>query len=145
MCIDANKGIDNATKEVIKRLNNLKSINQHLGLFDEYSNEKSKMTNDQFLIELQKTNELLKKKKEFPISKVLILNKIDLCANRFKLKWLQQEIQDLGKFDNVMFVSTETQYGISELKEYLHQNAVKKLWKYPSNVKTNLSLGDRLR
>ncbi len=47
--------------------------------------------------------------------KILVLNKMDLCTNKKKLRWLITEIEDLGKFDKIFHVSCETGYGIEEL------------------------------
>lgn len=47
------------------------------------------------------------------------MNKIDLCTNKRKLKWLISEIEDIGRFEKVFFTSAETGFGIDELMEEL--------------------------
>ena len=42
------------------------------------------------------------------IPSLLILNKIDLCTNKRKLRELQEELEDLGAFDKTFHISTET-------------------------------------
>lgn len=49
------------------------------------------------------------------MSSILILNKIDLCNHKRKLKELKDELIDLGNFDKVFYTSAETGYGINEL------------------------------
>ena len=46
------------------------------------------------------------------IPKILVMNKIDLCVNKRKLNWSKTELEDLGKFDKIFYVSCETGYGI---------------------------------
>lgn len=47
------------------------------------------------------------------------MNKMDLVTNRNKLLYLQNELEDIGSFDETFHVSTQTGYGIEKLKEYL--------------------------
>lgn len=70
------------------------------------------------------------------VSTILVLNKIDLVTNKRKLKALQDEIENLGKFDKVFHVSTVTGFGLEELKFYLASEASNRNWTYHPSVST---------
>jgi len=61
--------------------------------------------------------DILKLNGEITHPKILVVNKIDLCNNIRKLKWMISELEDLGKFDHIFYTSCETGYGIEDLKE----------------------------
>lgn len=47
------------------------------------------------------------------------MNKMDLCTNKKKLRWITAELEDLGKFDKIIHTSCVTGFGLDELKQYL--------------------------
>ena len=51
-----------------------------------------------------------------PVKKILVLNKMDVCFNKRKLKWIIAEMEDLTRFDQTFYISSITGYGIPELK-----------------------------
>jgi GTP-binding protein Era len=67
------------------------------------------------------------------------MNKIDLVINKRKLKKLQEELEDLGAFDKVFYVSCITNFGIESLKEYLKSQAIRRKWRYHPDLKSNQS------
>ncbi len=71
------------------------------------------------------------------LSSILIMNKIDLVENKRKLKTLQEELEDLGAFDKVFHVSCETGFGIDNLKNYLEREALRRPWKFHSDISSN--------
>lgn len=79
-----------------------------------------------------------------PISTVLVLNKIDLVTNKRKLKKLQEELESIGKFDKVFYISCETGYGIENLKGYLKQESFRRPWKYHPSVTSTLSETEKM-
>lgn len=50
---------------------------------------------------------------------ILVMNKVDLVTSKRRFKTLQAELEEIGKFDKVFYVSTQTGFGIDELKHYL--------------------------
>ena len=73
------------------------------------------------------------------IPAILVLNKVDLATNKRKLKQTQDELEMLGKFDKTFHISCNTGFGISQLKEYLQQETVRRPWKHHPSFKTTLS------
>jgi GTP-binding protein Era len=67
---------------------------------------------------------------------------MDLCTNKRKLRWLIGELEDLGKFDKIFYVSCNTGYGIEELKQFLEKEAVREAWQYHPSAKTTHSQAD---
>ena len=54
---------------------------------------------------------------------VLVMNKVDLVTNRRRFKTLQHELEEIGRFDKVFCVSSETGFGVDELKDYVMEQA----------------------
>jgi GTP-binding protein Era len=46
------------------------------------------------------------------VPKILVLNKMDLCFNKRKLRWLITELEDLTKFDKTFMISSLTGFGV---------------------------------
>ena len=64
------------------------------------------------------------------VSKLLVFNKMDQISNQRKVRELRGELEDLGDFDKVFFVSCSTGYGLVELKKYLLESAYRRPYEY---------------
>ncbi|CAD8157660.1 unnamed protein product [Paramecium octaurelia] len=123
--IDAIKTLDISMKNVMSRLNKIKVDQEQLRSY--FRNE------DDFRLSEDK-----------PIPKILVFNKMDLCFNKKKLKWLQTEMEDLGKYDQTFYISSLTGYGMEELKQYLYSQSFQCRWKYNENQKHLFTPMDQL-
>lgn len=142
--VDAVKSIDDKLREALKRLNNLPYNEAERKKLDLISNlDKT----DPFVAEqaskalsIDTNNDsVVKALRNSAFPKVLVLNKMDLCTNRKKLNWLVAEMEDLSKFEEKFFVSSETGFGIERLIEYLTAEAPPRKWQRHSFVKSDLS------
>lgn len=79
-----------------------------------------------------------------PIPTILVMNKVDLVVNKRKIKALENELDSLGKFEKIFYISCETGYGIEELKNYLLSQAYERKWKYHPSIITSRSEVDKL-
>lgn len=138
--VDALKMVDGYIREGLKRLNSM-----------HYSEKEAQLGYE--LSELKGSNSLLDLKNlvdkyqgdkfdERTIPKLLIMNKMDLCTNKKRLRYIQSEIEDFAKFEKVFYVSSHTSYGIEELKAYLESKALKRNWTMHPESKTELSKAD---
>ncbi|CAD8123219.1 unnamed protein product [Paramecium sonneborni] len=123
--IDAIKTLDISMNNVMQRLNQIKVDQEQLRSY--FRNE------DNF-----------KQSEEKPIPKILVFNKMDLCFNKKKLKWLQTEMEDLGKYDQIFYISSLTGYGIEDLKQYLYSQSFQCKWKHNENQKHLFTPMDQL-
>lgn len=64
-------------------------------------------------------------RKEEPLLKALVLNKVDLVHSRNRFSHLIGQIERYGKFDRIFYTSCTTDYGIGELEKYLVKMAPK--------------------
>jgi len=55
---------------------------------------------------------------------------VDLVNNRWWFKTLEHELEEVGRFDKVFYVSSETGFGIDELKTYILSQSKRRPWKY---------------
>ena len=69
----------------------------------------------------------------------LVMNKIDLCANKRKLKVLVNEIEDLGRFDRIFYTSAESGYGVNDLVHSLVEESYSGPWEYHPKLVSNMS------
>mmetsp|Transcript_32759 Transcript_32759/g.50013 ORF Transcript_32759/g.50013 Transcript_32759/m.50013 type:complete len:88 (+) Transcript_32759:84-347(+) len=71
------------------------------------------------------------------IPSILVMNKVDLVSSKRRLKTLQNEAEDLCRFDKIFHVSCESGFGLDALKEYLIDRAENRDWQYhPMQVST---------
>ncbi len=69
------------------------------------------------------------------------MNKVDLVSNKRRLRELQHELEDIGQFDHIFYLSAHTGYGVEQLKEYLVSKAERRPWKiHPSLVTDDLEV-----
>ena len=103
--------MDNVTKQAIKRFLANKYSPDVLRMLSKIKNYRD---NEIDLDELEKMAKNREENEDFDLNKlvnipcVLIINKIDLCTNKRKLRELQEELEDLGAFDRTFHVSAET-------------------------------------
>lgn len=84
------------------------------------------------------------KAKPQKLTKILVVNKIDLCTNKRDLKWFINELEDLGNFDKIFYISCETDYGVETLRSFLEGEAIKDDWLFNPKVKTEMSEVERI-
>ncbi|KAM3127476.1 hypothetical protein pb186bvf_020406 [Paramecium bursaria] len=121
--VDAVKTVDNNMKNAINRLNAIKVNYKELEFLQRQMNSGNYGEPPQF----EEEND--------PVKKILVLNKMDVCFNKRKLKWIIAEMEDLTRFDQTFYISSITGYGIPELKQYLFDQSLKCQWKYESAIK----------
>lgn len=74
---------------------------------------------------------------------MLVLNKVDLVANKMKFRELQNELEDLGEFEKIFHVSAQTGFGMDILREYLLSRAKPRNWVYHPEIKSTQSEVDK--
>jgi len=137
--IDSVKRVDDAIREALKRLKRMK-------LGETYREKMRRLKEVEHIEEL--TPEIIEQlSKEdsdddfgdqtIPI--YLILNKIDLCTNKRKLKTLINELEEISRFEKVFFTSAETGYGIKDIITSLEEDAYSRPWELNPNCKSELS------
>lgn len=159
--VDSVKRIDRVSKMAINRffkLNNsylsrklsekLKE-NNSLDDIEKYTEEiKKEIKEVEEMKKNEDSNENIKDKFSYysdqPIPTILVLNKVDLVTNKRKLKALETELDSLGKFEKIFYISCETGYGIDELKNYLISQSYERKWKYHPSIVTSRSEVDKL-
>ena len=67
---------------------------------------------------------------ETQIPAVLVMNKVDLVTSKRRLRELQNELEDIGDFDHIFYISANTGYGMEDLREYLISRAELRPWKF---------------
>lgn len=140
LVVDAVKRLDDPLREAIYRLRNQQ--------YSESAQAKRrlvrKMTNDplgseKFLQELESMVDL--KTDEFDskhIPTYLVMNKIDLCSNKRKLKESIDELEHIGKFEKIFYTSSETGYGIEDLIKDLEEEAYLGPWEHHPDLRTDM-------
>ena len=148
LVVDSVKRLDDSLKEVIKRLKNMKLDEKTR---DQIKKLKSMAAGPDFDPKLLRDEEedteeskLKYKYGDTTIPTYLILNKIDLCTNKKKLKWLLNELEDLFRFEKVFYISVETGYGIEDLIKTLEEEAYEKPWTYNPEIVTDMSEVERI-
>jgi len=105
--VDSVKRLDSVTREAIKRFLSLKFNPNVIKVLSKIKNyrdndvdldEVAQMTKENIEFENKKTN----------VSCFLVMNKIDLCTNKRRLRSLQEELEDLGAFEKTFHVSSLT-------------------------------------
>jgi GTP-binding protein Era len=135
--VDSVRRLDFDTKESLKRLNkliddpSLRRFNDAMksGTYSEDALERGDYNLDQ--------DELKYTAVHYP--QILVMNKVDLVYSKKKLRYLQSELEDMGRFDHVFHTSAETGFGLDALKEYLIDRAKPKLWRYHPSIQSNYS------
>jgi len=134
--VDAVKRMDDSIKEAILRLKRMK-------LDEAYRNKMKllKAGEDEALENISSDPNSIENKSfgDQTIPTYLVVNKIDLCTNKRKLKWLINELEDIGKFEKIFYTSAETGYGISELVEALEAEAYQRPWEYNPALKSEFT------
>ena len=132
------KRVDEAMKNVLQKLNSKTTEMKFVRTV-----RKNEIDENKDLESFMKDSELIDPKPQ-KLSKVLVVNKIDLCTNKRDLKWYINELEDLGNFDKVFYTSCETGYGIDQLKTFLENEAVSDQWMYNPNIKTDMTEVERI-
>jgi len=70
---------------------------------------------------------------------IMVLNKLDLCYNRRKLYDIISACESVMNFENKIYVSAETDYGIQNLTDHLITQAKPGEWLLPKDYITDLS------
>lgn len=119
--VDSVKRMSDPLKKAVLRLkatkisNRIRRLNKQLAK-EEYTDDGLEdiraglMTEEEEMIEQQ-------------IPAVLVMNKVDLVTSKRRLRELQNELEDIGEFDHIFYVSSNTGYGMAELREYLVSRA----------------------
>lgn len=87
------------------------------------------------LITLDKIREKFADQLDF----IMVLNKIDLCYNRRKLYDIISACESMMNFENKLYISTATNYGINGLVDHLTDQALSGKWSAPQGYITDLS------
>jgi len=105
--VDSVKRLDGVTKEAIKRFLSLKHNPNVLRVLSKIKNYRD---NDVDFDEIEKLSRESSEyeDKKINLSNFLVMNKIDLCTNKRRLKALQEELEDIGTFEKTFHVSTLT-------------------------------------
>ena len=138
LVVDSLKRLDDPLREVIQRLKRLpysdadkKKIRSLRGVKDSKTLKNLKPSEPE--------EGVTQAYESTHIPTYLILNKIDLCSNKRKLKSLVGELEDLGKFEKIYYTSAETRYGVDNLIKSLEAESYLGPWEHHPDVKTNLS------
>ena len=123
----AKKSIDEKLTGVLKKLNNKVNEMKFFRLAKSLD------------IDDKNVDEEINKSKPQKLSKILVVNKIDLCTNKRDLKWYINDLEDIGNFDKIFYTSCETGYGIEQLKNFLEEEAVNDPWIFNPKVKTDMT------
>ncbi len=100
------KRLDRVTREAIKRFLSHKYSPNLLRMINYVKNHRdNKITIDELKKLSQEKSEITEK---VNVSSVLVMNKIDLCTSKRRLRALQEELEDVGNFDKTFHVSTLT-------------------------------------
>lgn len=132
------KRVDDAMKNILQKLNTKMTEMKFYR-----SSRKTEIDPKKTLEEFLKDSEALDAKPQ-KLSKILIVNKIDLCSNKRDLKWYINELEDLGNFDKIFYTSCETGYGIENLKNFLENEAISDEWMFNPNAKTDMNEVERI-
>lgn len=148
--VDSVKKVDRVVKLAINRFFKLSSDYKSRKLSEKLKEEGDNFTVEKIIELSNQIDEEIKmsfKEEDYQnitsmthsIPAVLVMNKIDLASNKRKLKHKREELESLGKFDKVFYVSCETGYGVKELKEYLQSQSMRRVWKHHPSFKSTLS------
>jgi GTP-binding protein Era len=139
--VDSVKRVDDAIKEALHRLKKQR-------LNEGYRKKMRKMKQDEDNIELTEEfmNEMFNEEVveednlgDQTIPTYLVLNKIDLCMNKRKLKNLINELEEISRFEKIFFTSAETGYGLPDILTSLEAEAYPKSWDYNPASKSDAS------
>lgn len=149
--VDANRTISDEVRESLRRLRLItynqsqnefiEKMNELEGVGEEYHKNLASLALEHKEM-LEQPGSLQNSEKSIP--KILVINKMDQCVNRQKINYQISELQDLGKFDQVFFVSTKSGYGIDALKKYLEGEATHQDWQFSDKAKSELSIVDQI-
>ena len=137
--VDSVKRVDDAIKEALRRLKRMKlgeTYREKMRKFKEI--EHIDIITPEIIEQLNKT-ETDERFGDQTIPIYLILNKIDLCTNKRKLKTLINELEEISRFEKVFFTSAETGYGIKDIISSLEEEAYSRPWELNPQCKSELS------
>ena len=139
--VDSVKRVDAAIKEALHRLKKQR-------LNEGYRKKMRKMKLDEDNVELTEEfmNEMFNEEVEEEdnlgdqtIPTYLVLNKIDLCMNKRRLKNLINELEEISRFEKIFFTSAETGYGLPDILTSLEEEAYPRSWDYNPASKSDAS------
>ena len=140
-------------KGIIKQqkiLKDQKNANLHKFKMDEHLDDMAKNSQNQNIkskdmempdhisnIKLDHFNSLAKEldNLEEPTPIILVINKIDLMSSKRKIMDQKYELEAILNFEKTFIISCKTDYGISELTNYLEEKASKENWRVNPNKK----------
>lgn len=97
--------------------------------------DSTKSVSKDMLITLDKIRQRFENDVDF----TLVLTKLDLCFNRRKLNDIIAACESMMNFESKQFISSETEYGCSDLLTHFKQQAEHGEWIYNQEYITNLS------
>ena len=137
--VDSTKNVDDSIKEALNRLKRIKLSDSYRKRIRRLKQEtESDELTQNFIEEFRKLN-VRDEFSEQIIPTYLILNKIDLCTNKRKLRWLINDLEDIVRFEKIHFTSAETGYGTNDLLRALELESFSRPWSFDQNCKSDLS------
>lgn len=142
--VDSTKRMDDSLKEALHRLKRMNINDNHLRKLRKLKQEDQNPDVSKELIDELRRNDTEDKFGDQTIPTYLVLNKVDLCTNKRKLKWLVSDLEDVARFEKIFYTSAETGYGIKDIIETLEEEAYPRPWEYNPKAKGEASEVDIL-
>jgi len=138
--VDSVKRVDDAIKEALHRLKKQRLNESYRKKIRRMKiEEDNNNLTEEFFEEMFKEDPEEDHLGDQTIPTYLVLNKIDLCSNKRKLKNLINELEEISRFEKIFFTSAETGYGISDIITSLEEDAYSKSWDFNPQSKSDAS------